>query len=252
MQEKIAILIPSCDKYSDMWEPFFFCLAKYWPDCPYKIYLLTNNLKPEFENVEVVNVGEDISWQSNLKKALTFVKEENIFLWIDDLFLVQKVDSKRVESMFSIFLQEDLNYLCLQGRPYANKKYNEFFGTLEKGSLYRTSTVMSLWKKSVLLDVLLEEKNAWEFELEGSKRSDKYDKFFVSYQREIKTLNSVIKGKWRNKAVGFLKKEGFILELKRKRFTLIEEFVFNLKMFRTFVFNFIPNKYQGSIRSFFK
>ncbi len=41
---ELAILVCSCDKYADVWEPFFKLFFKFWPDCPYPIYLLSNYL----------------------------------------------------------------------------------------------------------------------------------------------------------------------------------------------------------------
>ena len=39
MTSDSAILILSCDKFSDLWKPFFDLFWKYWPDCPYNVYL---------------------------------------------------------------------------------------------------------------------------------------------------------------------------------------------------------------------
>ena len=41
IKNKFAILIVSCDKYSDLWDPFFKLFFKFWPDCPFNIYLLS-------------------------------------------------------------------------------------------------------------------------------------------------------------------------------------------------------------------
>ena len=40
--DKLAILVLSCDGYTDLWRPFFENFKKKWGDCPYDIYLLTN------------------------------------------------------------------------------------------------------------------------------------------------------------------------------------------------------------------
>jgi len=37
-----SILIPSCDKYSDLWRPFFTLFWRHWPDCPFPVYLGSN------------------------------------------------------------------------------------------------------------------------------------------------------------------------------------------------------------------
>jgi hypothetical protein len=35
--DRIAIPVVSCDKYSDLWQPFFALFDRFWPDCPLDI-----------------------------------------------------------------------------------------------------------------------------------------------------------------------------------------------------------------------
>ena len=41
-----AVVVSSCDAYSDAWKPFFKLFFKYWSDCPFPIYLVTNTREP--------------------------------------------------------------------------------------------------------------------------------------------------------------------------------------------------------------
>lgn len=253
MQNKsIAIIIPSCDKYSDMWEPFFFLFRKFWPECSYKIYLVTNHLKPSFPGVEVLNIGEDVTWSANLKKSLNLIPEDNIFLWIDDLFLMEKVDSGKIKKIFNAAIKENLPYICLNGLPKPNKKINNMYGEILPGSLYRVSTVLSLWRKEILQELLSEKESAWQFEIEGSARSDIISNFMVTNKKEIQIVNGVIKGKWRRSVVRKLINFGIDLNFKkRKIFNPFEEFIFSLKRVRSFLFSLLPFKYRREIRKIF-
>ena len=47
----ISILVCSCDKYEDLWNPMFGMFFKFWEDCPLNIYLMTNNKKYNHEKV---------------------------------------------------------------------------------------------------------------------------------------------------------------------------------------------------------
>jgi hypothetical protein len=236
-----------------MWEPFFLCLDKYWPDCPYKIYLLTNNLKPVFPNVEVTSVGEDTTWSANVKKALGFIKEDFVFMWIDDLFLTEKVNTEKINKYFNFAQEFDAHYLSLNAIPKPQRRIDENMGLIDRGVLYRVSTVLSLWKKEVLFDLLDEEENAWEFEIKGTLRADKYDKFFTTYKTEIKVINSVVKGKWRRSALRQIVSLDYKVDLKRREaFSMWQEFVFLLKVFRSLVLRLFPARYRYRIREFFK
>ena len=41
MTKDIALLIISCDKYSDCWEPFSECMERFWPEFASDMYLCT-------------------------------------------------------------------------------------------------------------------------------------------------------------------------------------------------------------------
>ena len=47
MMQDMCILVVSCDKYADCWTPFSDCMRKFWPDCPYPVYLCTESGEPE-------------------------------------------------------------------------------------------------------------------------------------------------------------------------------------------------------------
>ena len=59
-KQELAILVNSCDKYEDAWDPFFKLLKIQWPDCPYRIYLNTEfkNYVCDCFDVEVINSGK--------------------------------------------------------------------------------------------------------------------------------------------------------------------------------------------------
>lgn len=250
-KKQISIIIISCDKYKDIWGLINITFKKFWPDCPYVIYFMANSNKPNFESFNVINVGDDVSWSDNLHKALSSVDQDYVFLWIDDLFLTQKVDSERVAKLFNFAMERESNYLCLNGMPRPDKKINKEIGEVSPGSLYRVSTVLSLWKKETLIRLLKPGESAWQFELDGSVRSDQYSDFFVTRQPEIKVSNGVIKGKWRRSVFKKFQSLGLVTESKREIHTRFEELIFYLKRLRTYIFNFIPNKFQRKIRGIF-
>ena len=94
---KIGLLVISCDNYSDLWIPFFEFFNESWPDCPYKVHLLSNKLdfKSNY-NVEVIKVGDDKSWSDNVITALNQMQEfDYVFLLLEDMLLNRKVDNKK-------------------------------------------------------------------------------------------------------------------------------------------------------------
>jgi hypothetical protein len=65
-----SILVVSCDGYQDLWKPFFSCFLKYWPDCPFPVYLGSNNLTYPDCRVRSLAIEIYIDYSSNLIKML--------------------------------------------------------------------------------------------------------------------------------------------------------------------------------------
>ena len=61
-----ALLVVSCDNYRDAWEPFFTLLFKYWPECPYPVFLGSNKQTYKDNRITPIMIGEDIDYSSNL------------------------------------------------------------------------------------------------------------------------------------------------------------------------------------------
>ncbi len=49
--------------------------------------------------------------------------------------------------------------------PKPDKHYSQLVGIVSKGTIYRTATVLSVWKKDILLDLLKVGESAWDFEV---------------------------------------------------------------------------------------
>jgi hypothetical protein len=197
----IAVLVASCDKYADLWPLFFELFRKFWPDCLFRVYLLTNHLRPSFSGVVSVPVGDDASWSGNLRKALHSIPENHVLLLVEDLFVLGRVNNRTVVKLAAEFISASGNCLKMNPTVPGNVRLNDRLDLSLPGAPYRLSAVLTLWKKSVLHDLLVEDETAWDFEIEGSRRSDVYDNFFVSRKNQFEMVNGVIKGHWSRRAL---------------------------------------------------
>ena len=82
---KLAVLITSCDAYEDVWDPFFLLLDIYWADIPYRVYLNTETKQynKKFKHFQVesltlsdISVNKNVSWSQRMKLALDRIDEE--------------------------------------------------------------------------------------------------------------------------------------------------------------------------------
>lgn len=86
MKTDISVLVVSCDKYSDLWGPFFTLFWRYWtvPSC--KVYLGSNYLIYNDPRVETIAIGEDKNWSHGLIEIVSKIDTPYIILMLEDFF----------------------------------------------------------------------------------------------------------------------------------------------------------------------
>lgn len=148
------------------------------------------------------------------------------------------------------YSERDGNYLRLNPTIHADLPCNNYFGRVSAGTIYRTSTVMSLWRKSVLSDLLVSGESAWDFEINGTIRSDRFDGFYATKTDSFNVLNGIIKGKWRNCAYRKICKCWCtdFNDNRRARLSLTEELLLKIMIFRSKLLNLIP-QYRRQLKS---
>ena len=83
----VAVLVSSCDSFFDAWRPFSVLFRKFWPDCPFKIFLIVNQLRIRSSLLQPIAVGPDRGWSSNLQLALTQITHPYVLYIQEDYFL---------------------------------------------------------------------------------------------------------------------------------------------------------------------
>ena len=104
------MVILSCDKYSFLWELSINRIKLHWPDFQGKKYLITNFLRPQFHNIQIIDVGEDKDWSSNLIYALSSIGEDYVFLIFEDSIINSRVNNLQFYEYFMFILKKI--YFC--------------------------------------------------------------------------------------------------------------------------------------------
>jgi hypothetical protein len=211
----VAILVVSCDAYKDLWTPFFLCFFKYWPDCPYPVYLGSNVSEYPDSKVRPILVGADIDYSSNLITMLGQIRERWVILWIEDRVLSEPVNTTRLVNLIRLAQTQQAGFLKLIGdHPLAFlKDSNKEFGEIPIEARYRVCMTIGLWDKQVLLRLLRPGETAWDLERQGSRRSVALgEKFFTLNAKRrnnppISYKHLIIKGRLFRDARPFLEKE---------------------------------------------
>lgn len=218
-----AVLISSCDAFEDVWRPFFTLFFRYWPDCPFKVYLLNNYKKFDFPGVEVINVGEDKKWASNMIKALDRVKEKYILYLQEDYFFQSLVNNDNIDAVIKFAEDKKAGYIRLVPYPSpditdpeimgpsGNIYFGQKIGLIKPDSKYRTSLQAAVWNKEILLEILVDGESGWDMELRGSIRSMETKQPFFSTVKPVIDYfpkTAIKKGRWYYDAVRLCRKEG--------------------------------------------
>jgi hypothetical protein len=219
---EIAVLIVSCDKYQDLWQPFFTLFFKYWPECPYPVYLLSNYSVFPDPRVKMITVGEDKDWSSGLATALQQILQPYVILLLEDYLLTRPVDTAKIQALATYIRQKKAGYLRLFPCPGPDAPCadNPDMGEILRGSPYRLSTQAAIWDRQVLSGLLREGETPGELEVFGSRRTDTLDVPFLSVKRDDSNIypisyfcTAVVRGKWVPAAVRLCRNEGIQVDL---------------------------------------
>ncbi len=212
--DSCAVLVLSCDKYADLWKPFFQSFWKFWPSCPYPVYLGSNTIAYEGDRVATLLSGEDTDWSSSYRSILAQIEEEYLYVFLEDIFLIQEPDPERIRFVSEMMIQNKGNHLHFAPIPKPERIENGV-GIYERGMPYR-ATVVGLWNRQYLLQLILDGESAWNFEILGSYRTQYDDGFYCASPALFHWLNVVEKGVWQKRELDYCIKNGYTVDLDRR------------------------------------
>lgn len=252
LPERCAVLVVTCDNYKDLWQPFFTLFKRFWSDCRLPVYLITNFEQPAFENVSVIPVGNDVSWSDNIINALAHIPQDYVFMMLEDLMLTGTINNSNVEKVFTWAIENNVNYVRMNPTVRGDVPHNELVDYVSKGTVYRASVVMPLFKKEALLQLLKNGENAWEFEYYGSERADDLDGFYATKFDYFPNRNTVIKKVWEYRSAKIIEGMGVTIDYSKRRvMNRTERFIWNLKLIRTFFFGLVPSGLRRTVKEQF-
>lgn len=218
-----CVLISSCDAYSDAWAPFFTLLDRYWADCPWPIYLVSNFETWDDARIRPFKIGEDRSWSTNLRIALDALQPKSIIYLQEDYFLQNAVNSKQLVELNEFALDRGVGFVRLAGSPAPELPFDNPFGLgeLRRGQKFRLSLQGAWWDTKVLLDVLRDDESGWDMEIKGTERANDLPQPFLGVHPDAPLTDyiydtAILKGRWMPQAIQLCRKEGIPLDLSRR------------------------------------
>jgi hypothetical protein len=224
----MTVLIQSCDRYSDLWKPFYHFFHRHWPDNPFPVYHLSETKKLSNKKIIDISGGIDKTWSELLIGALKEIKTDYVLLLLEDYFLIRKVNNNRLFELLEIAKKESPFFIRIFPVPGPDTDHPHYpeIGIIDKKSAYAISTQATIWNREMLLNFLRPRESAWDLEVKGSARAAELKAPFLSLKNKhgkgkaedadypfTYFCTAVYKGKWMRGAVDLCKKEGVEIDL---------------------------------------
>ena len=195
LMDKVTLIVSSCDKYSDLWNPFFTVLKAEWQGLEH-IHIVLNTESKSYSykglnisTFQLYREGENPSWTERLRKTLERVGTKYVITLLDDFFMMGKVDSQKILKHIE-WMEKDqrvsvFSYMETFTNNIQDRKY-ESFERRPLIALYKFNCQAALWRRTRLISYLKNNESPWEWETYGNWRSYRhpFHKFYSYIEGE--------------------------------------------------------------------
>lgn len=230
--KQLAIVGVFFDGYIDLWRDFFGLMKNNWPDCPYDLYVIDNEIQLSDSDtfgldVKVLNAGTNAEYSKKIQMAVECIDAEYLLLLLEDFFIVSPVNTQRIIDIMKLIENEKLDYYSMPMPEFVDNKEKESFKDyslrkISKSREYIFSCQPSIWNKEFLkLCIGKENYNAWIFEGIYAKsecvRNEMFLKYSVlDYSNPLNIRHGAIQGKLVPNTVKLISKCGYIITTSRE------------------------------------
>jgi hypothetical protein len=214
----VAVLICGSDSRRDVLERVLPSLIKYWPDCPYPIYVGLNTNHSFGPNITTL-VAKPSEWRQECAEQVAQMSETHLILVLDDFLFQEPVDQNRLSKLLSAALDSNLPYLRLMplGRSILERLANLVptrskveIRAIKDGRPFYSGLQIAIWNKAHLLTMLQSRGSIWDFE---HKRKPGVIHYAITGRPPIIYSHLVEKGRWLPYAQSLLRKAGLPADL---------------------------------------
>jgi hypothetical protein len=187
MNDKYAILVNTCDAYSDAWDMFLFILKKTWNSEFPRIYFNTENGKVVDNDIRItmLNTGgeKNIQWGDRLLSCLNKIGEEYVLMLLEDFYFEKPIRVDMIEKTIH-YMNHNKNIAAFQFVPAGDcykdnfKPYKTYYGGYARRKYDHNCLIAgpTMWRKSDLIKFTTKKDSPWEWEYFGSFRTWIYGK----------------------------------------------------------------------------
>ena len=177
MIDDFAILISSCDNYSDLWHWHVELLKRNWVGGFPKVYLVTDKeTKESFENISVLHFEGDMP--ARIKKAIEQIPCKYILITLDDYYVIDAAHEEQIASDIDYMSNNRVDYLSLYNRRYAKGygyRKQKGMKQIDVTKTYAVNFYPAIWNRDFILFCIDGDLSPWDLEPKLSAKAVCYD-----------------------------------------------------------------------------
>ncbi len=214
----MRICVLTCRRYSDAWVPFFRLFRKFWPNCPYPVWLVTDSITntPPIDNghfPHLIHLSPEPTWNRILADFAGAYDDEPIMLFLEDYFLTATPHQHLIDHAEGQYYRHSAACVRLYPCPGGITDYGDpYFAIVPPHTPYRVSTQVAIWNPEILGKLAITTDSPQSFELDGSKRYTGGP--ILAFKRDVTSwpleyiCTAIVRGVWQKGALEHCSKHG--------------------------------------------
>lgn len=265
MKNDLTILVVSYDGYSDMWDNFFGCKEKFWPDCPYATILANNSIDYKRDGVQTLNCGKDALWSLRTNMALHKIQSKYVCFVLEDFFFSAPINTSDFETAIKLMEENKIQYyklLSFSSIETPSYKGLDYLKEIPDNLPYGISLMSAIWDREFFLEKIGKDNyNPWKFEVDrileekgkdGSTLVGVYDS-----RNPLNICHMAVQGKYLPPAIKKMKDCGITIDTTKRGVMSASEYgVYSFKRWasqwtdkHTWAQKIVHILYRGSVTS---
>lgn len=216
-KSELALLVLSCDAYTEIGIPFFDLQEKYMGWFDGNKYFVNETRPFNYPNVRVIHVGTEYNWSRKLLEALKWIKEKYILFMLEDYLIGKPVKENDIDTAIDLMNEYKLKYYKITAIPKVKRRSSiaNYLSDIPSNLRYGINLQAAIFEKDFLFEIASgKDRSAWEVEADLLKDvTEKYEynlEGCVLDNRDIIDVhNGVLKGKWFPSTLKFFERQGY-------------------------------------------
>jgi hypothetical protein len=213
MKSDIAVFVASSDNTQDVLRQVFPSIRRYWPDCPFPVYVGKNS--PEALPRGCIGVyAPASSWHGELLEQLRQVHASRVILLLDDFLFTAPVRSDRLNAVIEHAVRNECAYVRLKPlqraalaalfRALASSLRRPEVEPIPRSTPYYSGLQPALWSVEHLRACLAIGGDIWSFE----HIVDDATPHYAVRRKVLDCIHVVERGRWLPSAARLFSKAG--------------------------------------------